>query len=272
MIINNVGYNHRHDADFFIDRPMGSDDYLLLLIKTDAIFTFNGKEMIVPENSFMIYRKETPQLYRCVPQTIFSNDWIHFDFENEEEEAFLSYHIPYETPIHMESLHFLSYCIKSIAYEAYSHNKNRKQNIENYMSLIFSKVEEQMYHTEKLVSDNKFEMLSTVRNKIFSKPYEQRTAFSAAHEVGMSKSSFQHAYKNQFGTTFINDLIESRISYAKMLLVSTNLPIDDVRDQCGYRTYVHFARQFKQRTGITPSKYRDNFKATPQKLFKSKEM
>ena len=52
MIINNVGFDHRHDADFFIDRPDGSGDNLLLILKTDAIFTLNGNDVFVPKNSF----------------------------------------------------------------------------------------------------------------------------------------------------------------------------------------------------------------------------
>lgn len=102
-------------------------------------------------------------------------------------------------------------------------------------------------------------MLSTIRNKIYSEPYINRTIDYASHEVRMSRSTFQHAYKKQFGVTFIQDLINSRVSYAKMLLTSTNIAVEDVAKQCGYRTYVHFARQFKEQTGTTPSKYRDNF-------------
>ena len=57
MIIINIGYNHCHDSDFFIDRPNGSGDYLLLLLKTDSIFNLNGEDVHVPMNSFFIYKK-----------------------------------------------------------------------------------------------------------------------------------------------------------------------------------------------------------------------
>lgn len=33
MIINNVGYDHKHDADFIIERPNGHGDCLFLLLK-----------------------------------------------------------------------------------------------------------------------------------------------------------------------------------------------------------------------------------------------
>ena len=84
MIINNVGFNHCHDADFIIERPEGSGDELLLLIKTEAVFTIDGKDIRAPQDSVFYYPKSRPQFYRCIPQHTFDNDWIHFELDDEE--------------------------------------------------------------------------------------------------------------------------------------------------------------------------------------------
>ncbi|MBQ8687033.1 MAG: helix-turn-helix transcriptional regulator [Ruminococcus sp.] len=257
MRINNVGYNHCHDADFFIDRPDGSGDYLLLLLKTASVFTLEGKDVHVPAESFFLYQKGTPQFYRCVPQHIFSNDWIHFQLEEDEETQLLKSGIPLDTPIPVNNLNFLSFCVKSIAYEAYSANINREKSITAYMGLLFLKIQEQLFQPRDMVPDSRYEMLSTIRNKIYTCPYEVRTVESTAHEVRMSKSSFQHLYKKQFGTTFMQDLIQSRVSHAKMLLTSTNLSVSEIAVQCGYHSYAHFVRQFRSWSGVTPTEYRN---------------
>lgn len=256
MIIHNVGYHHNHDADFFVDRPQGSGDYLLLLLKSDTLMTLDGKEIQIPANSFFLYQKGTPQHYRCMPQHTFLNDWIHFLFEDDEEAQFLSYHIPYNTPIPLKHLHFLSFCIKSIAYENYTNHLNKDKNIACYLALLFSKVEEAMQETKHTIPNTKFEMLSTIRSTIYSKPYEFVNVESAAHAVRMSRSSFQHQYKQQFGVSFMQDLIQSRISYAKMLLISTNLTISEIAVHCGYHSCAHFVRQFKATANATPTEYR----------------
>ena len=67
--------------------------------------------------------------------------------------------------------------------------------------------------------------------------------------------SLTHQTKH-FGMTFIEDLVRSRVSYAKMLLSTTNMNINDISASSGYHSYVHFARQFKEQTGFTPSEYR----------------
>ncbi len=256
MIINNIGYNHCHDADFFIDRPNGSGDNLLILIKTDAVFTIDGKDVIVPENSLFVYKKDRPQFYRCMPKSTFSNDWIHFDFEDDEEERFLSLGLSYETPIKLDNPSFCSFCIKSIANEVYSNHRHKQSNILQYMFLMLNHVSEYCYPTEKVEHNNYYELLSAVRNRMYSLDYQFFSVECSAHEVRMSKSNFQHLYKKIFGVTFMQDLINSRIEHAKMLLLNTNLTSTDISKQCGYNNFAHFTRQFKSAVGMSPLEFK----------------
>ena len=78
MIINNVGFDHCHDADFFIDRPDGSGDYLLLLVRTPAVFDIGGRETVTSAGTVFIYPKGRAQRYRCTAGNVFETDWVHF--------------------------------------------------------------------------------------------------------------------------------------------------------------------------------------------------
>lgn len=263
MIINNIGYNHCHDADFIIDRPDGSGDNLLLLIKTDAIFNIDGVDIVIPKNSFFLYRKGTPQHYRCMPQSTFSNDWIHFLFEEGEEERYLSLGLNFETPVQLESPYFVSFCIKSVANEVYSNHKMKQSNISSYMSLLFNHVSENIISQQTVQRDGYYELLSAVRNRIYSADYQFYSVESSAHEVRMSKSNFQHLYKKYFGVTFMQDIINSRIERAKMLLKNTNMTSADIAKQCGYNNFAHFTRQFKAVTGMTSNEFRSSCVIAP---------
>ncbi len=256
MIIHNIGYNHCHDSDFFIDRPNGSYDNLLLLLHTSAIFTIQESDIVAPKHSFFFYPIGAPQIYRCLPQHSFENDWIHFIFEPEEQRLFDSLQIPTQTPIPIDDLNFLHFCVKSMAYESCSHNLYRSENVKHYLFLLLNKVSEQIYQSQANILGSHYEILSTIRNKIYAKPYEPRNIDSTAHEVRMSKSAFQHLYKEQFGVSFFQDFINSRIAYAKMLLTSTNMTASEIAVQCGYHHYAHFTRQFKEKCGVTPIEYR----------------
>lgn len=256
MILHNVGYDHRHDSDFCIERPAGSGDCLLLILKTDAIFTLNGTDIFVPQKSFFLYPKGMPQFYRCVRQQSFSNDWMHFLFEGDEEAQFLQKGIPYATPVPLDYTEFYSFCIKAIADENISDHLHKQESIQLYFRLICNKVSEQIQEHTHFERNSRHEMLLTVRNQIYANPFWAWSVDWASHQTRMSRSSFEHQYKEQFGVSFIQDLVTSRTEYAKMLLYTTDISIHDVAIRCGYQNYEHFARQFKAKCGISPGEFR----------------
>ena len=94
----------------------------------------------------------------------------------------------------------------------------------------------------------RLEMRNTLSEKHSIKDYAQM--------IGISESYFQHLYTDYFGVSFQKDLIRLRIEEAQYLLSTTNLTMEEIADRCGYTSNVHFYRQFKSLTGITPNKYR----------------
>ena len=54
MKLGTIGYNYSHDADFVMDRPNGPGCWLMLIIKTPALFELNGISYSVRANSFVI--------------------------------------------------------------------------------------------------------------------------------------------------------------------------------------------------------------------------
>ena len=257
MIVRNVGFDHRHDADFFIDRPDGSGDNLLLILKSDAIFTLNGNDIFVPKSSFFLYPQGMPQYYRCVPQQPFANDWMHFLFEDGEAEIFAKKGIPFAKPVALKHTEFYSFCIKAIADENSAMHLHSKDSIRCYFDLICNKVSEQLAEQITIEGSSRYEMMLTLRNAVHANPFWEWSVDWGAHQLRMSVSSFHVHYRQQFGVTFTQDVIASRTEYAKMLLCTTDMSVHDIAMQCGYRNYEHFARQFKAHCGISPGKYRE---------------
>lgn len=256
MILNNVGFDHRHDADFFIDRPEGSGDNLLLILKTDAIFTLNGSDVFIPKDSFFLYPQGMPQYYRCVPQQPFANDWMHFLFEDGEEAQLREKGIPFAEPVSLRYTEFYSYCIRAIADENSAQRLHSADTISHFFALICNKVSEQIQENMRIKHGSRYEMLLTVRNAVYAHPFWEWSIDWGAHQTRMSVSSFHAHYKAQFGVTFMQDVIRSRIEYAQMLLRTTDMSIHDIGAQCGYRSYEHFARQFRRACGMSPGAYR----------------
>lgn len=255
MRINNIGYDHCHDADFRIDRPDGSGDHLALLLKTPAVFTFDGKDIQTEANSVIIYRKGTPQYYRA-SGSVFANDWFHFELDEDEYALFDSADIPFDKVKKLESLDELSAMIRNMSYENYSSNTYKVDSTELYMKLFFLKLSEKLHSRTDTVNGSYHEKMSLIRSKIYNMPYNDWKIDGLAHELAMSRSYFQHLYKQIFGISAMNDVIRSRTAHAKYLLSTTDIPVNRIAEMCGYTNEYHFIRQFRSKTDMTPSVYR----------------
>ena len=257
MRINNIGYNHSHDADFFISRPNGSGDWLLLLIKTEALFTFDDKEMLTEPNSFILFREGTPQYYRS-SGGVFTNDWFHFSFEDDDFDFIESLDIPTDKVVAIDGIDRLSLLVKNMCYEHYSSNMYRTDSVDLYTKLLFIKLSELVNRKTDSDATSYYDKLSILRTKIYSQPFNDWSVDWLSHELTLSKSYFQHLYKEYFGVSVMSDVINSRVEHGKFLLSSTDISVRQISQMCGYKNDIHFMRQFKSLTGMTPSQYRES--------------
>ncbi len=102
-----------------------------------------------------------------------------------------------------------------------------------------------------------YEKLRKIRRKMREAPSEAWTVERLCTESALPKSTLQKHYKQQFGKSLFEDLIEFRIDAAKHLLTETTLPLGEISVLCGYSAESYFMKQFKRITGLTPTEYRN---------------
>jgi AraC family transcriptional regulator len=76
--------------------------------------------------------------------------------------------------------------------------------------------------------------------------------------VDMSQFHFSHRFKQAIGVSPYQYLLQQRVERAKKLLKQTERSIMDIALECGFSSYSHLSKQFRQLTGITPKAYRAN--------------
>ncbi len=96
-----------------------------------------------------------------------------------------------------------------------------------------------------------------MRNMMYLNPNDDWDAQKTCRNFHLSYGHFRATYKEFFGISFHQDLIISRITYAKYLLITTSMSLSAIAYKCGYDDEKYFMRQFRQITGLTPNKYRD---------------
>ena len=76
--------------------------------------------------------------------------------------------------------------------------------------------------------------------------------------LNMSAFHFSHLFKQAIGTAPYQYLLQQRIERAKQLLIQTDQSVMEIAFQCGFNSHSHLSKQFRQLTGLTPSRYRAN--------------
>lgn len=79
---------------------------------------------------------------------------------------------------------------------------------------------------------------------------------SMAAKCGTTAPYFCRLFKKETDMTFLNYLNHLRIERARILLRDTQVNALDVCYQVGFNNYPNFNRQFKKRTGLSPTQFR----------------
>jgi len=91
---------------------------------------------------------------------------------------------------------------------------------------------------------------------IHSTPSENWTVESLASEVAMSRSRFAKRFSELIGIGPMSYLSDWRLQKALSLLDNSQLNVQQVADQTGYRSASAFSRAFSGKFGFTPRDYR----------------
>ncbi|SET36019.1 AraC family transcriptional regulator [[Clostridium] polysaccharolyticum] len=258
MKLISIGYNHVHDESFEVNRPNGIDSWLFLLIRTPGVFRYDQKELVVKENSFVLFSNDFPHCYKAYNQN-YADDWFHFIATDEDIAFFHSLNIPINQVVSLADTSSLNASIRNMIYEFNSDNLYKSELIEINYRLLFYKLARVLCnnHTYYPTKDSiYFARMQALRNDIYNNPQIDRSVDSMAAELSMSRSAFQHNYKNIFGRSIITDIINSRLRKVKYYLTTTDMTLEDIAAQCGYHNQLHLIRQFKQHCGLTPTQYR----------------
>ncbi|MCQ4022388.1 MULTISPECIES: helix-turn-helix domain-containing protein [unclassified Ruminococcus] len=78
-------------------------------------------------------------------------------------------------------------------------------------------------------------------------------------EFHLNPQYISQLFKSEIGVNFLAYLTNIRMEKAKELLLTTDRPIGEVSEKCGYGDYRVFTKVFKKNEGVTPSQYRRDF-------------
>ncbi len=244
-------------AGFVIDRPNGHHDYIFLHFFSSVTLLCKGEMVKLPPHSCIIYSAGTPQYYQSDHQLI--HDWIHF-VGDDAEQLLSRCGLEADKIYHPSVYSFITEITRECESEFFTDKANRNTLMSHKLEELFIKLSRSCSgEMSAIVDTTTAENLRRVRGEIFSSLNRPWTITEMARSVGISESRFYAVYKQIYGTSPMEDLINARIESAMSALVSGDTPIGEISDNLGYNNHTHFIRQFKARTGMSPSAYRKKY-------------
>lgn len=258
MHISVADVDNVQSKDFKIYRERGRCDYLFVLFKSPSEVLTEGEYRSVDSGDYILFDKNSIQSYYPVKNSIFLHDYMHFDTENRTEEALLST-IPKDTILFSSFSDSVSDMLSEIKKELNSPFIKYKNETLSYLGNAFLYRLKNEIESSAAIDINKshFTRLHNLRSDLYNNPQKMWSVENAASFVQFSRSHFQRLYKSIFSVPFNEDVINARISKAKVLLLGSSLNINEIAQKCGYENTEHFIRQFKNKTGTTPNKFRN---------------
>lgn len=246
--IERIGLDYRHDNNFKVYRLEGYDCYLALYIKSKSELLCDGQTIIAEPGTFILFDKNVPQYYGAAGEE-YVDDWIHIACD---EEFIMDYSLPMNKPIHVGNSIWLEGYFKIICdafFRCASSNTidHLLRGMFEELSHVFCEMEVQSAYMKPLIE---------LRREIYAYPEKQWSIALLAERAHLSVPYFQEVYKKMFNVSCMTDVISGRIAYAKNLLENTLLSIGEIAFKCGYNSVVHFSRQFRKETGMSPTEWR----------------
>jgi transcriptional regulator GlxA family with amidase domain len=117
----------------------------------------------------------------------------------------------------------------------------------------------QRQYIEKPVSDCDDDTFSELLEYLTERLDESHSVPALAQRVHMSTRSFSRRFVAETGVSPMQWLTTQRILHARLLLETTDLPVDEIARRCGFASATLLRHHFDAEVGVPPTRYRSAF-------------
>lgn len=227
-----------------IDRPIGTGDWLIMYFHSQCQIM----DQQAPAGSLIIWKPGDHQKYGKL-STHWQHSWMHC--EGSILQRWLKQtHLPTQTILPALPCETWDRTLSQIFEELGQHDRFASRIIFNLMQnalLTFGR----HAHSPAQTTDIP-EPLLVVRRMLetnFAQPFDLA---ELAEMTDLSISHFCARFKEAFGSSAIEYLIQQRMQQAAYLLFDRNLQIQEIAKRVGYDDVFHFSKMFKKHHGQSP--------------------
>jgi len=231
-------------------------NYTFFLFRTPITFRLNGEKIAFKGTSAGIFSEGNKPSFASSNKIPVKFDYVSFQISTVDKQYMDSMNMPINIPVPITDDLVISNTLKSMKSEFSQKGKYHIEFMELSMRIIFISVCEMSVRKITLPDIPHYSRLKALRKAIVAEPMKQWSVDDICYDLNISRTYFHRLYREAFGVTCIQDVIQNRIEYACELLKNTDLSVSEISEKCGYDSDSYFMRQFRQCKNCTPSEYR----------------
>ncbi|MBE6727424.1 MAG: AraC family transcriptional regulator [Ruminococcaceae bacterium] len=236
-------------------RAEGTPSYQLIYIKdtkNTIAFTIGNQVFTADKDDIILYRPGETQKYSYTMNDETLSFWIHFD-GTEATEIMKKLDL-YDIKVLKltDSSIPIPKTIKRIINEINTSRPYSDEIICGELYAMLSQIAQFKY-----LAKHNFSKIDEIINEIRLNYADNLSNEIYANKCGMSVPHFLRKFKQATGTSPLDYKLRIRMDYAKRMISSTELSINEIAQVVGYTDPFHFSRYFKKHTGYSPKEYRE---------------
>ena len=242
-------YNHQ------MSRKKHDDNLLIYCLSGKGYLTTSAWSGDINPGDIALLPKGVNHRYHADALTPWSIYWCHFSGHQSQDYL---YHMDYlkEKPVQFigDSPQLKAQFQAVLAETSTGYNQAAMIYAANMLKQLLTFVAK-LQHESKTEKDRfNPDKIQAFMLQNLDKPLDLETL---ANEAKLSKYHFSNKYKQATGYAPIQHLIHMKMEYARYLLETSDLNIQDIAYRVGYDDGLYFSRIFSKSLGLSPKKYRD---------------
>lgn len=251
-----------------------SDIELIYLLRGEISIRFLDRTAYLHADDIILINSGELHELRAEAQCLFISLKIKISLLNSELCKGLRFYCDSTTETNKMKFYLMKHCIAELVKLFTTENELKpffNRSIAylflNELSMHFmpevSRTEVSAKHIERFLK------ISTFVNENYGK---NLTLEDVSRAVGLQSQYVSLLFTRHFNMNFLSYYNEIRISHAINKLIATNIPIEQIAEECGFGNARTFGINFKKKYGVSPSTYRKTMiaqkKGSPQGMGK----
>lgn len=227
-----------------------------MVISGSGKLVYNGTACQLSAGDMVFIDCRIPYSHESSDPDLWQLKWVHF-YGPTVSEIYQKYMERGGQPyFHPKNIRKFEILWETMYRTAGSDDHIRDMRLNEQLTGLLTCLMEESWHPDFQQTHGKEKDLMEIRSYLDENYTKKITLDQLSERYFINKYYLTRIFREQFGVSINNYILEKRITHAKQLLRFTDQTVEEIGEACGMGALYYFSRMFKKIEGVSPSEYR----------------